>query len=152
MISFIRFLKEKYLDTLVYRKFGGESAVDVFLNPSKHEIGKIARENRYGELRWIADLEKENIYFWDANHLHDDVYNLLDGSGVHLSDIEKAYNGKVLTGILSMPGFKVKQSSLTHFTLGQLNKFKNSDVNLSWLERYMNYDDLMQGYERGGRI
>lgn len=100
-------IKEEYFDTLklsYYKKDQNHNTYDVFVNPSKKELGETVRDRNSNALRYIIDLKNKKLYVFSFNLLHSMVakklkilYGMAD-SDEAIFGVGTFVNGKLNTG------------------------------------------------------
>jgi len=101
-------LKEEWADSFKY----GKHTVEVFSNPTKDELRKLANKNpgsTRNSLRFIATNSPKKLYVWPATVLHNIVYKELNLGGYH--------NLNTVAGVILKEGDKWEMSSSFGFDL-----------------------------------
>ena len=81
----LKLINEKYILSV----HGGSGDSDVYENPTLSDISSIKRlspaDPRYFGIRFVVDLQEENVYVWDASRgLHEHIIDKLNESGKNL--------------------------------------------------------------------
>lgn len=108
--------------------------VEVFVDPSRKEMLELINQNLFKEFRFIADDVTKKVYIWDAETLHDAMYQELKSElrGKTLRD------RSLLKGIAGLEDGKI---AVTHI----FAPYKKPPVtqNWEWLNHYFNIDKYL---------
>jgi hypothetical protein len=72
-------INEEYFTSSNIKVYTKDRYIEVFVNPSKAELRKIGK----GNVRFVADSENKKVYAWDANYLHDVVWEKIIAPKIH---------------------------------------------------------------------